>query len=193
MKKESGYLRLSRHRLLIKNFRLRRRAHRVSGPLNPCCTCTHVTRRVPCVFPSARPCRWLSLTRACMYVHARTRAIRPRTIYVEFDSGTSHTRAYTRRRVNQRIGTLDSSTHIIAQSARRHLKDFISVEQVYAGRIPKETYASYQCVPRINYAPSNDTTRKENPALDIPSERSGHLREERDRKRTRESWGANTV
>lgn len=63
-----------------------------------------------------RACRWPSSTHALM--HARIHTYKPRTIYAEFDSGTSHIRT----RVNQRIGTLDSSTHITSQSARRHLK-----------------------------------------------------------------------
>lgn len=124
-----------------------------------------------------RACRWPSSTHALMHarIHTYIHTSRPRTIYAEFDSGTSHIRT----RVNQRIGTLDSSTHITSQSARRHLK--ISFGQVSAAAprvtsrrrrspsglclakpiagfllIRHSLYRSIShpsCVPRINYAP----------------------------------------
>lgn len=111
---ESGYPRLSRRQLLIKNFQLHRGPHRVSGPLTHAARAHTSTRRVPyvCVRVGGRRRNMHSCTHA--YIHTS----RPRTIYAEFDSGTSHIRT----RVNQRIGTLDSSTHITSQSARRHLK-----------------------------------------------------------------------
>lgn len=121
--------------------------------------------------------------------HARIRTHGQRTVYVEFDSGTL---THTRTRVNQRIGTLDSSTHITSQSARRHLK--ISFGRVFAAATRRQgevyrcefclakritgfllIYIRYRsishpsCVLRINYAPPNDIPQR-NAALDIPSE-----------------------
>lgn len=118
---------ISRRQFLIKNFR---ELYRVSGPLTRVARAHTSTRRVPYMFPS----------RVRVVTAARARA-RPRVC--ESESNTIHTHACTRTAsrpnihgiwlryvthtyaTNQRIGTLDSSTHITSQSrscARGHLK-----------------------------------------------------------------------